>query len=593
MANGLNFNNNSNINSNLNKQAMNPDANLAADAAGEALVEEMDLQGKKTKGKEEKKTKKPESLLQQMLGTDHQEAKDEILHQSLKQQGQKALKKSNKDLQAKLQQELEQQFKKGDDPEDQVQLSQAALKAKSKNKTESSEFIEGGMGDEAMVQEDDGNPLLELAKRQKKLSKGDSARQTANTNKEQMIGQQKGLKEYTEALGKYVVSQNPHEKQKMEKIKKELQQNGVTLKQIQNMESNVGQMVKQQYVGQLKSSLIKFFFAQGDKDAEGAISAKFEHKTKADALANIAKDGSVKGGLNGIMEGLGQELRREFEAMLYDETSKQFTKQSLGQLSLEEFSEQTAKIMKAAAAAGVVVDEAELQKKLNQSIEDLGLQEFIPPIGQSNMNFREGDPRGKDNKDEIEKVYVSRSEQLEDKLRNLYMLKSLSTNIKENVDISFKMRRMKNGLIKLGVFTDEKEEQLRKEGQLLAQMQLMDRLEDGFLEQATLHKLAGPAYSKLKNDRATIIRLLRKMGFKVKKDQLDRVRDRKNQEMAAIIKEEVSQLAIAMEAQPSPYYAQNHKILSETYERIKNESKLIDSSSSGSPIKSSTIREAA
>ncbi|MDA1352967.1 MAG: hypothetical protein O3A01_00675 [bacterium] len=597
MSNGLNLNNtNINTNQNQNKRSFEPDATFAAEIAGESMVEELDLRGKKEKGKDAKegsKTKKSDSLIQQMLGTDHQDAKDEIMQKSLQQNGQNELKKSNKELQAKLVQELENQFKKGDDPEDQVQLSQSALQSKPKGKTERSEFIEGGAGEEGLVQEDDGNPLLELAKRNTKNTKAESARQSANTNKEQMIGQQKGLKEYTEALGKYVVSQNPHEKQKMEKIKKELQKTGVTLKQIQSMETNVGQMVKQQYVGQLKSSLIKFFFSQGEGDAEGAISAKFDHKNNADALSAVAKDGTVKGGLNGIMEGLGIELRQELEALLYDETTNQFTKQSLGQLTLDEFSERTAKIMKAAAAAGVIIDEADLQKKLNKSIDDLGLTEFIPPIGQSNMNFREGDPRGKDRQEEIEKIYINRGEQLEDKLRNLYMLKSLNTNFKEKIDISFKMKRMKNGLIKLGVYTDEKEEQLRKEGELLAKIQLMDRLEGGYLEQATLHKLSGPAFSKLKNDRATIIRLLRKMGYKIKKDQMNRVRDRKNIEMAAVIREEISQLEIAMEVHPSPYYAQNHKILSETYDRIKGESKLIDAHNKGEPIKTSSIREAA
>ena len=73
------------------------------------------------------------------------------------------------------------------------------------------------------------------------------------------------------------------------------------------------------------------------------------------------------------------------------------------------------------------------------------------------------------------------------------MIKALHPSLRNKIDVHFKMKKCRNGMIKLGFYTEEKEDLLKKQGEFLAK-QFTEELEFIYREEATLPHLSGPEY---------------------------------------------------------------------------------------------------
>ena len=118
-------------------------------------------------------------------------------------------------------------------------------------------------------------------------------------------------------------------------------------------------------------------------------------------------------------EKLKFQAKQDLGNFLYEESVNQFTKQSLGQISLKEFTDELVKLQKATQSAGVDISEKELTEKIFSAIDHLGLAEFT----QSNTNSQQ-------QQKEPEKIVTQEEEALDDKLRYLYMMKALHPSLR-------------------------------------------------------------------------------------------------------------------------------------------------------------------
>jgi len=526
--------------------------------------------------KQAKTEKKQEAtLIARLLSNKGQDAKEEIVYNAFTESGKLSDSKKTKDKQF-LENRLKTLFKdKGFGPDRATLSSEAAKRTEKKwvqKETRRQEAegkvsvgVDGGEDGELLPKD----PLL----RERVGKQSDAQRLHPGRVREQagVTDPRKALvQDYAAALSAYVASQDPGQKEILDQLKRQMRRQGITFRQIQHMETMVGQVVKQHFIYALKTDFIRFFFSKSEK-REHQYLAEFDYNEKSRNLALFGSKGIVKGDLSRVMEGMGTTFRRDMEHFLYEEAGRRFVQVSLGQKSLEEYTEDLVKLQKIAVAAGVVIDEDELQAKVYRAIDEEGLEYFIPP-NQNALNYREGDPRGKP---QIEpKQYVNQEEALEDKLRNLYMMKALNPRWK-GVVVHFKMLKLRNGLVKLGIYTEERDKELRQEGAFLAHMRLVDQLRDSYREQATLLKLSGTSYALVRKRRAFILKKLRDLGYTFKLATLDKIRDEANLAMYPVIRDEMHQLEIAMEVRKKTVHiTRRYKMLEGIMSRLKKESRL-------------------
>ena len=251
------------------------------------------------------------------------------------------------------------------------------------------------------------------------------------------------------------------------------------------MQSKIGQVVKQHLVYDLKQQLIHFHMSKGFSKQD-QIQSKLTFNKQSRQLEGLQSHGSYASDLSQTSDNLKHQAKQDLGNFLYEESVNQFTKHSLGQISLKEFTEELVKLQKAAQSAGVEISEKDLTEKIYSAIDHLGLAEFSSPNSDSKNKRHQPEKR------------ITQEEALDDKLRYLYMMKALHPSLRHKIEIQFKMKKCRNGMIKLGFFTDEKEDRLKKQGEFLASKQFREELHFIFKEEATLPHLSGPEYGVLR-----------------------------------------------------------------------------------------------
>ena len=122
------------------------------------------------------------------------------------------------------------------------------------------------------------------------------------------------------------------------------------------------------------------------------------------------------------------------------------------------------------------------------------------------------------------------------------MIKALHPSLRHKVDVHFKMKKCRNGMIKLGFYTEEKEDALKKQGEFLAANQFREEIHYLFREEATLEHLSGAEYGVLRKKKAFYLSQLRKVGHGLNQETIDKIQENMYREMYSLIKEEILQL---------------------------------------------------
>jgi len=169
------------------------------------------------------------------------------------------------------------------------------------------------------------------------------------------------------------------------------------------------------------------------------------------------------------------------------------------------------------------------------------------------------------------------SDLAEDQLRLLFMQKLLKTDIRSMIDTSFKIRRLKNGMKRLGIYREDLIKRLEAEGVGLARLKFLEMLKEGFEERATLAELKGPAYHLVENKLKAALTGLRKLHPPVPTREIEDIRTTVNKDVFSITKEEFLKLEVKIETDPENRFliGQQKRILA-ILERLKTESPIIE-----------------
>lgn len=162
------------------------------------------------------------------------------------------------------------------------------------------------------------------------------------------------------------------------------------------------------------------------------------------------------------------------------------------------------------------------------------------------------------------------------RLRALYLQRAVSPGLRTTLDTEFKIRKLKNGLMKLGVYTDVLNDKIQKEAELVAKDNILDMLREALEERSTLYELQGPAYTLIEHKIKGILKNADKAGIKIDKAEFNKLRDESNRRMFEITRKEVDMIGVRLSEMDLPQLVVRHREMMKLMSRLKEESSMVD-----------------
>lgn len=381
------------------------------------------------------------------------------------------------------------------------------------------------------------------------------------------------LKEYSTLYSQFLMNGGSELKKKIEELEVKLKESGVNPKDLLSIQNSIRKSIRSEIASQVKDLYLKRIMSN-DKSVESVINNKALNDLLDTTYENKKLGGGDFGGylddLQGTLNEKAREVGDEMRTFLKEELESKFTKKTIFN---DVPDEEIFGLLKLGAKVGFRAGEFFMgwQKTMN----DIGL---IPVPQSVAAQSAGGASSGFNNKKENQNTgYEFDTDDQKDlminQLRALYMLRSVKGDLRTKIETSFKIRKLKNGLVRLGVnFIDM--EKIEKEGNAIARAKLLEMLKEAFYERATLYELSGPAFELIEKKIKGVLRNLENIGVKLEKIELDSIRDDANHKMYDVVKSEFEHDEALYKSMPTPGIEKKVKLLVKLLKRLQEESKI-------------------
>jgi hypothetical protein len=377
------------------------------------------------------------------------------------------------------------------------------------------------------------------------------------------------LEEYSGALVQLLISGGTELKKKVERFEQQLRSEGFTEKELLGLQQNVRQSVRAQLMNQIKESLLKRFFSR-QKTVEWVMNDKEAYKTiefalNSDKLGNW-DFGGYKTDLQEAVNEQIEEIRSQLRDFVKDELKTVLVKKHLGDSQADS---EIKELVHLGLKTGIDFDR--FMAHCTRNNYDVGITPPPPEaFGQSLLEFGMQDKKertGYEFNQEDEK------ELLVNQLRALYMQRAVRGNLRTQIETAFRVRKLKNGLVKLGItFADF--EKIEMEGVAVGRAKLLEMLKEAYYEGATLYELAGPAFTLIEKKKKGLLKNLERLGMDLSKTELDSIRDQANFALFDTARSELENTIILYEANSNPGLEKKIKLTIKLMKRLREESKI-------------------
>ena len=335
------------------------------------------------------------------------------------------------------------------------------------------------------------------------------------------------VQNYSTAYVQFLAS-TPGAKEKLEDAQDRLRKKGFSEKDMISLERTAKRSFGKQFLTNIQDSFMEHMFS-AKNSMDFAISArKF-----GTALKEGVETGAISGdkeALHGRMTQIRESTISELKDFIRDAVESKLMEKHINDVDNKA---QLKKLVDLGNKVGFNFDQ--FMKTWEQKKFDLGL--FMIEVANAenpeyNGQIAIGDVSagGVGEKHGYEMTDDEEKELLINQLRAEFMKKALTGDPFAAFTFAPKIRKLKNGLIKLGLELEEFGK-IEKQAKALARYRLLENLKEAFLERATYYELTGPSYGLLENKLKGIISSLDKMDLKLGKEELDMVRDEANRQM--------------------------------------------------------------
>ncbi|MBU0579878.1 MAG: hypothetical protein KKA19_01770 [Candidatus Margulisbacteria bacterium] len=428
------------------------------------------------------------------------------------------------------------------------------------------------------VQEDlDDKALLSrvaAALQRKQELKGQQEKAEIGTGKGLLMDEETSnlLQLYLRAYGQLIATDSALIKKKVDEMEKSLLARGFSHSHLLSLRLSLKASLRGEIVEQIKEAFVKRALST-DMIVEWATNTRSLNDILDTVWTNEQLGGKEFGGyrtdLQGAMDHVVDESNKDLRVFLNEVLKAKMTEKLIGKN--EQITQELKNLLQIAGRIGFDLDEyiAQWQKdKINE-----GLFIFQPPpadLLKAQADAHQQQQQQQSQKETTEEFLVNR-------LRALYMRKALKNDWFTSIDTQFKIRRIKNGMRRLGIYSNDLnniDEQVKSEALTIARMKIMEMIKEALLERATLYRLEGPAFTLLNTKMVGLMRNAKRLGLSITQHDFELLRDKANYRVFEVSKRELRLTIIAAKATGAPYLNTKKQKLIKLLNRLKEESKI-------------------
>ncbi|MFA4967918.1 MAG: hypothetical protein WC624_06880, partial [Candidatus Margulisiibacteriota bacterium] len=374
------------------------------------------------------------------------------------------------------------------------------------------------------------------------------------------------IREFTAVFSQFVMGSGTDLKKKLDILESKLRSRGVSEKELLALKLDIKKSIRSEISQQIKDEFFKVVLSK-EKSIEWVINKKGTSDLIAFVVENDKVGGHSFGGhlknLTGTTREMGDRGREELREFVKEDLESRLVEKHL---SGADNKKEIEDLLKLGAKVGF-----DSQKFINEwPLQSLHLgMNYLDPKFTQGGSF--GDNRGKQGNSGYELSQDEEKDILTNRLRALYMQRAIKGDYLTQITTSYKIKKLKNGLIKLGVQIGDFEK-VEKEGEGIARMKAMEMLKEVFYERATLYELSGPAYDLMNKRIKTILSTLERLGVQLSKMELDSLRDKANYSMFDTARNEIEHCGMVEPRNPA--VDRRQQLLVKLLKRLKEESNI-------------------
>ena len=357
------------------------------------------------------------------------------------------------------------------------------------------------------------------------------------------------LQDYVSAYSTDLLKQTPQKKAKIIQLQKELQQTGVSTKEMRQIEKNVQKIISKDLKKQLKRSFTDVALSfKGKANVE-----VFNNYTKYYQVLNAARESNLFNSDDPHLNSVKSEIRSELLPFIANELDRTLVQTKLQTNSIKELIDAFEKYNSLSSFSKFDINS--YMKKLSKKIQDEGLEQFIEPVKKG--------PVDTDQPDFTEQESSNQSDfNPEDVLDEDDGMGCFDTKDLRNLYIQQFFNHPPIKMLKLKVAIKKKEsqwhpnrfqqlEKLRQEAKRIALLRLKLNLRSLLELRAALDDLSCPSYKTIKQEIRQTLKSMKKCGYVMTPLELKGLRDQCNRALFSIIKDEYGKILVYLESSPS------------------------------------------
>ena len=395
------------------------------------------------------------------------------------------------------------------------------------------------------------------------------------------------LEQYTKLYATAAQQHSPEVQKEIKKLESQLFSRGIKSFELKNIQMSLMASMRAEVALQIKQCFMNRMLST-DEVVEMAVHTRGLNDVLDYVWTNQKLGGSDFGGYNtdlqGTMDRVMAETQTELQGFLKELLKEKMTRKLLAESSSDksEVRDELKDALKIAKRVGFDLDAfvARWQKeKIHEGLflfndpQDRGILDTAVTSGM--MGGR--NPNQNQNQNQ-EKSDAEGSESTEDllinRLRALYMRDALQGNLFARLDTSFKIRKTKNGLIRLGVYSNDLNEKVKKESLNIAKLKTMEMIKESLYEMSTLFEMEGTAFTLVDTKLKGLLRNAQRLNLDISSEDLLALRDKCNLEILEVVKREHKLTKVALDVTRQPMLANKLSGLEKLMKRLTSETKV-------------------
>jgi len=407
-----------------------------------------------------------------------------------------------------------------------------------------------------------------------KRMKGNYQQQEGGNNQDMGRGfsadAQELTKEYIETYSRLILHGSSDLQKKIKNLEQKLRSSGVSHRELLSLKTNIKNSLRAGIVAHIREEYVKRIFSPKEQSMEyvGADWGLDEALEKTSANHRLGgKDfGGYKEGLEPALREAVEDTRLEVSQFARDEMVSKLTE---GILKGKDMSGDLSKLIDIANKVGF--DEEAFYQHWEKHIEEQGLFAINLPANPNSMLSGGGSRKQERN------PYAFSGDEEKDllcnQLRAIYMQRGIKGNFLTVLQTAFKMKKLKNGLIKLGL-TIEDFKHIERQGREVAVVRSREMLDEVLAERATLYDLSGPALKLIETRMKGILSNLERLGSPLSKEEVDLLIEKADLRMHALALEELATVQAVLKAGANPRADKKQGQLVKLVNRLREEANI-------------------